>query len=111
MRRGVVIILGNSTIGRDVQIYDPESDRWRRGANMPSTLHHMGAASANGKLYVVGGYVTGFNPIDTMFEYDPVSDSWTAKTRLPAARGGLAACSYRRGSRHCRGLLARPDPD
>jgi N-acetylneuraminic acid mutarotase len=84
-------ILGNRTIGRTVQIYNPDSDTWRRGANMPSALHHMGVASANGKLYVVGGYQGNFNPVNTMFEYDPAADQWSAKAPLPNVRGGLSA--------------------
>jgi len=55
------------------------------------------AASANGKVYAIGGQTTessepdkaGF--VDTVYEYDPAANKWTARASMPTRRGGGAA--------------------
>jgi hypothetical protein len=58
---------------RELEIYDPRLDRWSRSAPIPRALHHAGAVGLNGKLYVVGSYVSGWTPTDEA-EYDPASE-------------------------------------
>jgi len=43
-----------------------------------------------GKLYLVGGYVEGWQPTDEVHEYDPAAQQWRPLARLPTARGALA---------------------
>jgi N-acetylneuraminic acid mutarotase len=45
---------GSST-GR-VDAYSPRTNRWRRLPDFPAKVNHAMAATANGRLYVVGGY-------------------------------------------------------
>ena len=40
----------------DADLYDPASDSWSRLPDLPVGVNHAAAASAAGKLYVVGGY-------------------------------------------------------
>ena len=73
-----------------VEEYDPATDSWRGRASLPKPLHHIGAAAVNGKIYVIGGYISGVGPVDTVYEYDPANDQWTTKKAMPTPRGALA---------------------
>lgn len=67
------------------QIYDPLLDSWSLGATMPESRAGAFCQEVGGRVYVIGGY---HNPpggpidsyTDTVFEYDPVADSWAVRT-------------------------------
>src|SRR5262249_56051434 len=86
-------VVGGCRGERELEIYDPSTDRWSRGALIPRALHHAAAVGLNGKLYVMGGFVEGWTPTDEVHEYDPASDRWQRLVALPAARGALAAAA------------------
>jgi hypothetical protein len=88
---GKIYVVGGFRGERDLEIYDPATDRWSRGASLPRALHHAGAVGLNGKLYVIGGFVEGWTPTDDVHEYDPASDRWQRLAALPTPRGALAA--------------------
>ncbi len=77
------------------RIYDVSSNTWSTGANMPDVRSFMAAGynSANGKIYLVGGYrdgdVTSAQP--TTWEYDPAADTFATRAPIPHAIGGAAA--------------------
>jgi N-acetylneuraminic acid mutarotase len=68
---------------------------------MPRPAHHAALASANGKVYVMGGFVPpkdtaipvggAWEPIDNAWEYDPAADSWKPLPPLPGKRGSAIA--------------------
>jgi hypothetical protein len=71
-----------------VEVYDPATDTWSVRAPMPTIV--FGAATAapgNGRIYLVGGQLTG----NLTQEYDPATDRWTLKAPMPTPRYGLAA--------------------
>ncbi|MSQ23559.1 MAG: kelch repeat-containing protein [Chloroflexi bacterium] len=80
-----------------VEVYDSESDQWWFAKPVPQPLHHTMAASVNGKLYVIGGEIspTGVANqslyLNTVYEYDPQSDSWIGKAAMPTERSGGSA--------------------
>ncbi|HQO21293.1 MAG TPA: kelch repeat-containing protein, partial [Acidobacteriota bacterium] len=81
----------NSTL-----VYDPASDAWTTGTNMPTARYFSSAAEAGGKIYVIGGakLQSGSSVSQTVCEvYDPSSDSWTTAVPLPAALRGHSAVS------------------
>jgi hypothetical protein len=47
-------------------------------------------AALEGKLYLFGGW-NGSDYLDSVYEYDPAQDVWTAKTPMPTARGFAGA--------------------
>ena len=57
----------------------------------------LAAAAIDGKLYAVGGAVHDVGgaalPVNTLEVYDPVTDRWTFKRRMPTPRLGLAAAA------------------
>jgi N-acetylneuraminic acid mutarotase len=81
--------------------YDPATDRWTKKKSMPRLAHHAALATANGKIYVMGGFVapqqtaipTGgaWEPIDDAWEYDPAADSWKSLAPVPGKRGSALA--------------------
>src|SRR5262249_48623845 len=38
-----------------VEIYDPKTDRWSRGTDMPTPRADLTASVANGRIYAIGG--------------------------------------------------------
>ena len=82
------------SISNAVEVYDPQTNQWGTKAALPTRLHHAGAASVGGKLYVVGGFTRSFlafwTPVATAYRYDPATDLWTELAPLPTPRGALA---------------------
>src|SRR5581483_451313 len=66
-------------------------------APLPVPLNHVMAAAANGKVYAIGGQTTASSEpdkagfVDTVYEYDPAPNKWTARAPVPTTRGGGAA--------------------
>ncbi len=81
--------------------YDPATDKWTKKQPMPKPAHHAALAAANGKIYVMGGFVApsdtalplgaAWQPIDNAWQYDPVADSWKSLPPLPTKRGSAVA--------------------
>ena len=81
--------------------YDPATDKWTERKGMPRLAHHAALAVANGKIYVIGGFVppkdtqipTGgaWEPIADTWEYDPAADSWKSLAPVPTKRGAAVA--------------------
>ena len=88
----------NFAITPSVEVYDPETDTWASKAPLPVGFHHIGIGVVGGRLYVIGGYSkSGFsvwNPVATVYAYDPLMDSWTERAPMPTARGALSVTEY-----------------
>jgi len=74
--------------------YDPSTDRWTSKTPMPVGLHHVGVGVVEGRLYVIGGYkhvgLNVWNPVATVYAYDPATDTWVERAAMPTARGALS---------------------
>lgn len=85
-------------ITRSVEVYDPTTDRWTSKAPLPVGLHHVGIGVVHGRLYVVGGYsksgLSVWNPVATVYAYDPATDSWMERASMPTARGALSVTEH-----------------
>lgn len=88
----------NFAITASVEVYDPITDRWASKASLPLGLHHVGIGVLGGRLYVIGGYAksgfTVWNPVATVYAYDPTTDSWTERAPMSTARGALSVTEY-----------------
>src|SRR5215472_10062400 len=93
----VYVVGGLTAIGvtADVQEYDPADNRWTARAALPQPIHHSAAAALGGRLYVIGGFavrgLSMWQPVNTVYEYDPGTDRWRARASMPTARGALTA--------------------
>jgi N-acetylneuraminic acid mutarotase len=82
-----------------VEEYDPSTNTWRTRAPMPTACNHMGGEAVNGKVYLIGGRLSGAFIIglpgntDLVQAFDPATDSWTTRTPMPTARSGLNTAS------------------
>jgi N-acetylneuraminic acid mutarotase len=78
-----------------VDAYDIATNTWRRLADMPDGLTHMGVATDGVYVYIAGGYLpkTPSGQIfasDHVWRFDPAAGSWTAMPPLPSPRGAGA---------------------
>lgn len=73
-----------------VEAYDPALNRWTAVAPMPSSRTNLAVGVVGGILYAVGGVCCDPGPgnrvYDTVEAYDPVSNTWTTKARMPTQR-------------------------
>ncbi len=83
---------GAQQSGTAFEVYDTERNRWDNLAVLPGRRTHLTAQAVGGKVYAIGGRVGGINTVqpDTL-EYDPATNVWTRKARMPTARGGIAS--------------------
>jgi N-acetylneuraminic acid mutarotase len=81
----------NESIKGVNEVYDPETDTWEIKEPIPTPRRGLGANVVNGKIYFIGGYVpdssssTGFSVLSLNEVYDPETDSWTMKAKVPTA--------------------------
>jgi N-acetylneuraminic acid mutarotase len=84
---------------RPVDIFDPATGAWTKGAKPPFEIHHFQALEYDRKLWVVGamtGRYPAEPPIPDIYIYDPAADTWTKGPEIPAdrRRGGSGAVFY-----------------
>ena len=83
-----------------VEEYDPATNSWRTVRPLLLARNHHVAAGVGDKLYVIGGRVgSGFitrasNNVDLVEMYDPASDLWTPRERMPTARSAIGGGVY-----------------
>jgi len=83
-----------------VEEYDPATNSWKTVRPLLLARNHHAAVGAADKLYVIGGRVGGAfissasNNVDLVEMYDPASDLWTPRARMPTARSAIGAGVY-----------------
>lgn len=73
-----------------VQIFDPATNRWTLGPDMPFAAGSSSSAVINGKVYVAGGIV-GSATTDRVARFDPATNAWAAAAPMPQGRNHAAA--------------------
>lgn len=101
-----IFVVGGSPGTLDtMEVYDVDSDSWISSEELdendpsatttvtplPLAVNHAAAASYDGRLYVVGGYLEERTPSEKLFFYDPSSDTWTQGADMPTPRAALTA--------------------
>jgi N-acetylneuraminic acid mutarotase len=77
---------------QSIEVYDPDSDTWDTITpdNPMTGRDNHSAASIDGKLYVVGGFVrptsSTYHVTDVLEVYDPGSNTWETKAPMPTPR-------------------------
>jgi N-acetylneuraminic acid mutarotase len=90
--------------------YWPRGDRWRRLPDLPASVDHAAGASANGRMFVIGGYGADRRPLRSVFVLE--GGRWIALAPMPDGRAAAAAAIangrlYVLGGRNGRRALAR----
>jgi N-acetylneuraminic acid mutarotase len=71
----------------DIDIYNPVTRAWSKGAKPPLILNHMQCVGAQGKLWIMAAWsVDSSKNLDFAYMYDPAIDTWFNKTALPVGR-------------------------
>ncbi len=91
----VYLVAGKTSRGpqNTVYIYDPATDAWSRGADLPGiAVEDPAVTEREGKLYVFGGAPLPFSgAVPNAAVYDPATDSWDTLAPLPRPRAGAVA--------------------
>ena len=80
-----------------LEIYDPATNSWTKGAPMLAPRAGVASVAANGCLYVVGGEGNDDDPrgvFDRNELYDPGTNSWGSLQPLPLPIHGLTGGAY-----------------
>ena len=89
---------GNSAL--PVEIFDPATATWTKGAMAPSIMHHFQPVTLGDKIYVLEAFVDNIYPNQTtaanVFCYDTKADKWQKLAGLPVERrrAGAGAAVY-----------------
>jgi N-acetylneuraminic acid mutarotase len=84
----------------DVWEYDPNQNRWRARAPMPTARGALAVGVIDGKIYAVGGKRDSRRDregkqegkiLNTLEVYDPATDTWQTLPPMPTPRDHLAA--------------------
>lgn len=68
---------------------------WTKAAAFPEPMEETHATTANGKLYVMGGFVPPGVAPGIVYEYDPNGDKWTKKKTMPLPAHHMAMAEYK----------------
>lgn len=79
-------------VGNKVQIYNPISDTWRLGADIPFAAGSSSSALVGGKVYLAGGIINT-STTSRMVRYDPLDNTWTEMAAMPQGRNHAAAAT------------------
>ena len=80
-----------------VEIYNPQNNSWRKGADMPTARAASATAVIYDRIYVMGGYAgidnqgENFKVLDIVEVYDPQTDTWERKQDMSLPRALLGA--------------------
>jgi N-acetylneuraminic acid mutarotase len=83
-----------------VEEYDPVANSWKTVRPLLLARNHHVTVGVGDKIYVIGGRVgaafisSASNNVDLVEMYDPATDLWTPRTRMPTARSAIGAGVY-----------------
>jgi N-acetylneuraminic acid mutarotase len=91
-------LLGGRRI-QPVDIFDPATGTWTKGAPPPVEIHHFQAVVFDNKIYLVGAMTGAYPkepPLANVHIYDPATNAWSLGPEVPAdrRRGGAGAVLY-----------------
>lgn len=97
---GKIYVIGGVGYGyrRDVEVYDPATDRWEVKTALPGRERYLHAVvETGGKIYVIGGdsWERGYDEVwGDVWEYDPAVDRWVERSSMPSPATGLHAVAW-----------------
>jgi N-acetylneuraminic acid mutarotase len=90
-----------------LEIYDPATNSWSRGASMPAGPRGgVNGIAARGCFYVFGGEGNDFHPLGVFVEnevYDPRTDTWQSLEPIPIPVHGATGSAFISGWVHLPG--------
>ncbi|WP_158546237.1 malectin domain-containing carbohydrate-binding protein [Adhaeribacter pallidiroseus] len=82
-----------TVVQKTVQIYNPATDTWTRGADMPTGRDHISSTVVvlGNRILVLGGEVRHSVRSALVSAYSPATNSWQELTPMPATKSGGVA--------------------
>jgi N-acetylneuraminic acid mutarotase len=83
-----------------VEEYDPASNSWQTRRPLLLARNHHVSAGVGDKVYVIGGRIGaafisgGSNNVDLVEMYDPATDLWTVRDKMPTRRSAMGVGIY-----------------
>lgn len=99
--KGKLYLVGGDAPAMAVQIYDPVTSSWTKGAMAPSIMHHFQAVGLGDKVYVLDAFsdrnYPNQIPLANTYSYDTKTNTWQQLAGLPEnrRRGGAGAAVYK----------------
>jgi len=89
---GKLYLIGGLEGGSEgkLQIYDPGSDAWSLGADLPWAGGSVSSAVIDGRIYAASGIVSTWT-VNNLAVYAPELDAWTPLAPIPSGRNHAAA--------------------
>lgn len=88
---GKLYLFGGLSRGEGkVQIYDPMTNTWSLGADMPFAAGSSSSAVIDGQIYVAGGIV-GSSTTNQVAKYNPATNTWTLVAPMKQGRNHAAS--------------------
>lgn len=78
---------------RQTDLLDTKSQRWRRGADLPTPRAFPAGAALDGRLMVIGGVLEDDKPTPVVETYHLDGDRWSTQPPLPTPRSRMGACT------------------
>jgi len=106
------VVSGTFGVQRSVWVYHPAINYWSQASDLPIALGGVAVATANGKLYVFGGFDArgpGAGDVNTVYEYDLGRDRWNLRSTLPDSARSLAAAAQFNGEIYVAGNSIHTD--
>jgi N-acetylneuraminic acid mutarotase len=93
---GKLVVVGgygfDAELVEPVDIYDPATNSWSAGADIPTPRDHLTAAAVDGIVYAIGGRRVSVDAVvDAVEAYDLETDEWTTRSPMPTRRAGLGS--------------------
>jgi len=108
-------VSSNLDVTRRVDIYDPSTDHWRQGPDLPGAETHVAAVTLNRDVILAGGFIGNFSfssrlpTTAEVWRWNAAAAAWSAGPSLPVA-GAAFAWSLLGTQLHLAGGLG-PDGD
>jgi N-acetylneuraminic acid mutarotase len=94
----VYIIAGQqSAAASSVEIYDPATDEWSDGPDLPAGRNHIQPVTVGRKIYVIGGLADFPGPsLDDVYIFDADAPQlgWTQGAPMPTSRGAQGCAAW-----------------
>ncbi|XP_033114956.1 kelch-like protein 24 [Anneissia japonica] len=74
-----------------VERFNPKENKWEQVAPLSEALSSPAVVTFQGKIYVLGGALTGESASNKVRCYEPSTNTWTEVAPLPHALSGIAA--------------------
>lgn len=78
-------IKADGSLTNVVEVFNLRKNEWEKSADLPIAVSGYGLASYEGQIYLFGGW-DAQKPVDSVWRYDPNTDTWHEGSPMPTAR-------------------------